>query len=245
MGIFNDDEFDKYMDKAGKPHDGVVVARAFLVESTISLATPWQHTASALSISNSLSNVKPTRKPGLNAVQRAVRLAFCLDHINWTLEDWKRVIWSDETSVILGQRRGAVRLWRESGEAYENTCIRRRWKGYSEFMFWGCFSWDKKGPCHIWTKETAQERKKADEELVELNQALEPMLKMEWELSTKMRRMNLRRRPAGKKPQWKFTKKNGKLVREGKAGCHGVDMEASWGLDGVVVQLSLGHLDKD
>ncbi|ERF68940.1 hypothetical protein EPUS_08174 [Endocarpon pusillum Z07020] len=30
MGIFNDDEFDKYMDKAGKPHDGVVVARAFL-----------------------------------------------------------------------------------------------------------------------------------------------------------------------------------------------------------------------
>jgi hypothetical protein len=27
--------------------------------------------------------------------------------------------------------------------------------------------------------------------------------------------------------------------------CHGVDMEASWGLDGVVVRLSLGHLDKD
>lgn len=173
-----------------------------------------------------LSNVKPTRKPGLNAVQRAARLAFCLDHINWTLEDWKRVIWSDETSVILGQRRGAVRLWRESGEAYENTCIRRRWKGYSEFMFWGCFSWDKKGSCHIWTKETAQERKKADEELVELNKALEPMLKMEWELSTKMRRMNLRRRPAGKKPQWKFTKKNGKLVREGKAG--GIDWYRYW-----------------
>ncbi len=30
MGIFNDDEFDKYMDKAGEPHDGVVVARAFI-----------------------------------------------------------------------------------------------------------------------------------------------------------------------------------------------------------------------
>ena len=73
-----------------------------------------------------LTNVKPTRKPGLNRVQKALRLAFCLKHQHWTLEDWKRVIWSDETSVILGQRRGLIRIWRNSGEAYENTCIRRR-----------------------------------------------------------------------------------------------------------------------
>jgi hypothetical protein len=60
--------------------------------------------SSALRIlhNSSLSNVKPIRKPGLNTVQRASRLAFCLKHEDWTLEDWKRVIWSDETSVILG-----------------------------------------------------------------------------------------------------------------------------------------------
>ena len=56
------------------------------------------------------SNVKPTRKPGLNQDQRARRLAFCLKHASWTLDDWKNVIWSDETSVILGNRRGTVRL---------------------------------------------------------------------------------------------------------------------------------------
>ena len=39
-----------------------------------------------------LTRVKPTRKPGLNPVQRAARLAFCLDHKDWTLEDWQRVI---------------------------------------------------------------------------------------------------------------------------------------------------------
>jgi transposase len=60
--------------------------------------------------SSGLLNVKPIRKPGLNAVQRASRLAFCLKHEDWTLKDWKRVIWSDETSVILSQRRGIVRL---------------------------------------------------------------------------------------------------------------------------------------
>lgn len=29
-GIFNDQDFEKYMDRAGKPHDGVVVARTFI-----------------------------------------------------------------------------------------------------------------------------------------------------------------------------------------------------------------------
>jgi Transposase len=57
-----------------------------------------------------LSKVKPTRKPGLNSTQRAARLKFCLEHQEWGLEEWKRVIWSDETSVILGQRRGNIRL---------------------------------------------------------------------------------------------------------------------------------------
>ena len=45
-------------------------------------------------------------------------------------------------------------------------------------MFWGCFCWDKKGPCHIWTKETSIERKEAEKELEKLNIALEPALKM-------------------------------------------------------------------
>ncbi|KAF7501992.1 hypothetical protein GJ744_001743, partial [Endocarpon pusillum] len=43
-----------------------------------------------------------------------------------TLEDWKNVIWSDETSVILGQRRGGIRLWRDPEEAYKKTQKRVR-----------------------------------------------------------------------------------------------------------------------
>jgi transposase len=148
-----------------------------------------------------LTNVKPTRKPGLDRVQKAARLAFALKYEHWTLEDWKRIIWSDETSVLLGQRRGTVRIWRDTNEAFERSCIRNRWKGYTEFMFWGCFSWDKKGPCHIWTKETAHEYKESEKELTDLNTAFEPELKAQWELNTSMRRMNLRRRPPGTKPQ--------------------------------------------
>ena len=89
------------------------------------------------------------------------RLKFCRDHADWTLEDQKNVIWSDETSVVLNHRRGGYRIWRAADERFVKSCIRSRWKGYSEFMFWGCFSYDKKGPCHIWQPETAVERKKA------------------------------------------------------------------------------------
>ncbi|RDI76516.1 hypothetical protein Vi05172_g13499 [Venturia inaequalis] len=53
---------------------------------------------------------KPTTKPGLNTVQKQQRLAFCLAHRDWTLEQWKDVIWSDETSVVLGVRRGGQRV---------------------------------------------------------------------------------------------------------------------------------------
>ena len=72
-----------------------------------------------------------------------------MPHKDWTLEDWKNVIWTDETSVILSHRHGAVRVWRTKEEQYDQTVIRRRWKKALEFMFWGSFSYDKKGPMHI------------------------------------------------------------------------------------------------
>ena len=63
------------------------------------------------------------------------RYQFALRYQDWTLEDWKRVIWSDETSVCLGSKRGAVRVWRTAREKYHITCTRRRYKGYKEFIF--------------------------------------------------------------------------------------------------------------
>ena len=30
-------------------------------------------------------------------------------------------------------------------------------------MFWGCFSYDKKGSCHIWKTETKKEKKEKKE----------------------------------------------------------------------------------
>jgi transposase len=172
-----------------------------------------------------LNNVKPTRKPGLNKAQRAARLAFCLAHQHWTLEDFKNVIWSDETSVIMGQRRGTVRIWRAPDEAFDATVIRNRWKGFLEFMFWGCFSYDKKGPCHIWHPETAAMKEKAQQEIDALNTAREQELKTEWELTNGLRRLRVTRNVRGSKPVWRFNIKTGKLVR--RKG-NGIDWYRYW-----------------
>jgi transposase len=165
---------------------------------------------------------KPTWKPGLTPAMREARLQFALRHRDWTLKDWKNVIWTDETSVVLGHRRGGVRVWRRPGERYDKTCVRTRWKKASEFMFWGTFSYEHKGPMHIWKTETAAEKKVAQIEIDRLNAALEPHARAEWELATAMRRMDLNRagKPSGRPPRWKFTSATGMLTR---TGGHGID----------------------
>jgi transposase len=160
---------------------------------------------------------KPSWKPGLTEAAKAKRLRFCLDHQYWTLEDWKAVIFTDETSIVLGHRRGSIRVWRRVGESHDPTCVRRRWKGYSDFMVWGCFTYDKKGPLHVFEPETSQQRKLAEQEIEALNKQLEPLCKQEWEVNMQMSRLHLRG-VSGRKPQWKWTEKNGKLVRKGNGG---------------------------
>jgi transposase len=187
-------------------------AQIALEVGTISAMTAWRILKAA-----GFSKTKPTRKPGLDAKAKAARLRFCLRYRHWTLEDWKKVIWTDETAVVCGFRRGGYRVWRTSEERYNKSCIRPRWKGYTEFQFWGSFTWDRKGPCHIWNKETKAQRKLNDLKLKVINDELEPICRAEWELTEPMRRLGLRNKP-GKRPEWKWTMRQGRLTRSSNGG---------------------------
>lgn len=118
---------------------------------------------------------------------------------------------------MLNHRRGSYRVWRKADEAFTRSVVRERWKGYTEFMFWSCFSYDHKGPLHIWRPETAQEKKEAALKIDEMNEILEPIMREEWELSTGIKRIGLRNKP-GKAPQWRWNKENGKLTRGNDKG---------------------------
>ena len=78
---------------------------------------------------------KRTIKPGLTKEQMKERLKWCLEHEHWTLEDWKNVIFTDETSVQMGAVRGKRRVWRKKDETFHPHVVTRRWKGFSEFMW--------------------------------------------------------------------------------------------------------------
>lgn len=49
-------------------------------------------------------------KPNLTLTIKKLKLAFAVKYKDQTIEDQKRVIWMDETSVILRQQRGSHRI---------------------------------------------------------------------------------------------------------------------------------------
>ena len=65
---------------------------------------------------NSFKAVVKKKKPLLSARHRQRRLAFALKHRNWTVKDWKRVIWSDETKINRFQSDRRQWVWKQKRE---------------------------------------------------------------------------------------------------------------------------------
>lgn len=79
-------------------------------------------------------------KPLLTQKQKNNRLKFAKEHRNWTADQWRRIIWSDESKfdVTVGDERSKV--IREKGEAFHNDCLKRKVKFPASLMIWGCMS---------------------------------------------------------------------------------------------------------
>ena len=91
----------------------------------------------------------------LTDIQRAQRYEIALSRKDWGYAEWSKVVFSDEASILVGEHRGLQNLSRTPDERYHPDVIERRYNNYSEAMFWGCFSYDYKGPCHNYYKETS------------------------------------------------------------------------------------------
>lgn len=92
------------------------------------------------------------RKPVITEKTRRIRLAFALEHRDWTPEQWKNILWSDETWATGGDHR-RIYVTRRDGEALDPTCVMSRIQRKKGWMFWGSFSGYRKGPGLFWEKD--------------------------------------------------------------------------------------------
>jgi transposase len=86
-------------------------------------------------------------KPILTKKDMKQRLAFARKYKDWTAEEWGRVIWTDESSIKVGETRsGNCWVWRKKGEALHPDCVEKKKKRGTGNTFWGAFRLKKKGP---------------------------------------------------------------------------------------------------
>ena len=87
------------------------------------------------------------QKPVLKPSHKAARLLWARRYQNWTVEDWKRVIWSDESAIVLGRKSRQHRCIRKKGQAFlARHCDGTVKSGKITMMVWACFSGVGPGP---------------------------------------------------------------------------------------------------
>ncbi len=100
------------------------------------------------------------RKPLISEAKRKkgfVRLKLAREHNKWTLEQWKKVMWSDESRFTLFQSDGRIRVRREADELMHSSCLVPTAQACGgSAMIWGCCSWSGLGSATYVPKEWGQ-----------------------------------------------------------------------------------------
>jgi len=74
------------------------------------------HTVRRALKESGLRAVVKRKVPLLKQAHRQARLAFAYKHLNWQPDDWKMVLWSDETKIQLIGSDGHKWTWKTPGE---------------------------------------------------------------------------------------------------------------------------------
>jgi len=88
-----------------------------------------------------LEAVEKEAKPRLSPKNIKARLEFAKRHRHWTVDDWKHVIWSDETKINRFCSDGRSWCWVRDGESQQPRHVKQTVKhGGGSIMIWGCMT---------------------------------------------------------------------------------------------------------
>jgi hypothetical protein len=83
------------------------------------------------------------KKPAISPKNRKERLAFAKSHKDWTVEDWKRVVFSDESKINRFGSDGLKWTWIRDNEPLQPRSVIPTVKGGGgSLMIWGCITAD-------------------------------------------------------------------------------------------------------
>lgn len=81
------------------------------------------------------------KKPFLSKRHRQSRLEFAKKYKDWTIDDWKHVVWSDESKFQIFGSDGRQWCWKEPGAPLSARHVKPTVKfGGGSIMVWGCFT---------------------------------------------------------------------------------------------------------
>ncbi|GFV60585.1 transposable element Tcb1 transposase [Trichonephila clavipes] len=90
-----------------------------------------------------LRSRRPLRRLPLTPHHRQCRLDFCRHRAIWSVTDWRRVIFSDESRFSLSADDHRTRVWRRTGQRSDPAFIVERHTAISQGVtVWGAISWD-------------------------------------------------------------------------------------------------------
>jgi hypothetical protein len=87
------------------------------------------------------------KKPWLREANRVKRLQWAQAHRNWTPDQWRSVLWSDESKFEL-RYHALKRVWRKKGTRYDPRNTQGTVKHDKSVMVWGCFAYSGLGRLH-------------------------------------------------------------------------------------------------
>ncbi len=82
----------------------------------------------------------PLVKPLLNHRQRQRRLTWAKEKKNWTVAQWSKVLFSDESKFCISFGNQGPRVWRKGGEAHSPSCMKSSVKFPQSVMIWVAMS---------------------------------------------------------------------------------------------------------
>lgn len=90
-----------------------------------------------------LSSIVKPKKPYLSPKNVKDRLAWAIAHKDWTQDDWRRVIWSDETKINLFGSDGRKYAWKHDAEPIQPRHVRKTVKhGGGSVNVWSCITYE-------------------------------------------------------------------------------------------------------